>query len=125
MANGLLERLRGARGIELFAALAVAATLALLLVRGSVAPDRAQKTELEMRLEGILSRVDGTGRVDAMIAQDADGNVTGVLIVAEGLSDVRTYLHLQAAVRALLEVQPDRIEIISSSREFGGDQWDG
>lgn len=121
MANGLLERLRGARRIELFAALVVASLLALMLVRGSVGSSRPQKTELETRLENILCRIEGAGSVSAMVAQDADGTVTGVLVVADGLSDVRTYLRLQSAVRALLRVDLDRIEIVGGDDGFGGD----
>lgn len=121
MANGLLERLRGARRVELFAALVVASMLALMLVRGSVGSGRAQKTELETRLENILSRIEGAGSVSAMVAQDADGTVTGVLVVADALSDVRAYLRLQSAVRALLEVELDRIEIVGGNDGFGGD----
>ena len=45
--------------------------------------------------------------------------MTGVLIVAEGLSDMQTYLRLQRAVSALLDVVPERIEIIGGET-FGG-----
>lgn len=119
MANGLLERLRGVRRVELFAALALAALLALLLIGGD-AGRGAQKTELESRVERILGRVEGAGRVSVMITQDGDGGVTGALIVADGLEDVGTYLRLQRAVSALLEIENNRIEIIGRSGMFGG-----
>lgn len=115
----LLERLRGARGIEWFAALALAALLALMLLK-PVSGGGASGTPLERRVERILRRIEGAGRVSAMITQGEDGAVTGAVIVAEGLSDVKTYLRLQRAVSALLDVDADRIEIIGGSDAFGG-----
>ena len=129
----LLERLRGARGIEWFAALALAALLALMLLRpggGDGARREASLlgrreasslgpgTPLEARVERILQRIEGAGQVSAMITQGENGAVTGAVIVAEGLSDVQTYLRLQRAVSALLDVEADRIEIIGGSGAF-------
>ena len=133
MMKRLLERLRGARGIEWFAALSLAALLALMLLRpggGDGARREASPlgrgedsplgsgTPLEARVERILQRIEGTGRVSAMITQGEDGAVTGAVIVAEGLSDVQTYLRLQRAVSALLGVEADWIEIIGGSGAF-------
>ena len=121
MANGLWEKLRGARRIELFAALALAALLALALIGGAAGREGdPAKTELEARVERILSRVEGAGRVSAMITQDEDGGAAGAVIVAEGLSDARTYLNLQRAVSALLELESAKIEIIGRDGSFGG-----
>ena len=120
MVKRLMDRLRGARRIELFAALALAALLALMLIDLGGSDGGEPRTELESRVERILGRVEGAGRVSAMVTQDGDGAVTGVLIVAEGLADVQTYLRVQRAVSALLDVAPDRIEIIGGSFGPGG-----
>ncbi len=118
MIKRLLDRLRGARRIELFAALALAALLALMMLDIGRSGDSEPRTELESRVERILGRVEGAGRVSVMISQEGDGDVTGVVIVAEGLSDVQAYLRLQRAVSALLNVDVGKIEIIGGS--FGG-----
>ena len=55
-----------------------------------------------------------------MIAEDADGNATGALIVADGLTDARTYLCLQKAVMALVALEPGSIEIVGKDGGFGG-----
>ena len=68
-----------------------------------------------VRAEGMA-----VGGVNHPIAQDEDGTVTGAVIVAEGLSDIRTYLRLQRAVSALLDVAQDRIEIIGGGFNPGG-----
>ena len=120
MPKGLWERLRGARGIEILAALAVAALLALALLRGVGGRDATERTALEARLESILSDIDGAGDVRAMVTQDGEGRVTGALIVASELDSVRTYLNLQSAVATLLEVDLSRVEIVGRDGCFGG-----
>ena len=120
MGNGLWRWLRGARGIEVFAALAVAALVALMLLGGGAGRDAPDKTDLEARLERILSRIDGAGKVSAMIAEDGDGNPTGALVVADGLTDIKTYLCLQKAVMALVALEPGSIEIVGKDGGFGG-----
>ncbi len=108
------------RRIELFAALALAAALALMLINAGVDRGDAGKTELEWRVEQILGQIDGAGRVSAMITQDSEGRATGALIVADGLEDVQTYLCVQRAVAAVLQLEPARIEIVGRSGRFGG-----
>ncbi len=117
MPKGLWERLRGARGIEILAALAVAALLALALLRGGGA-NPSGRTELEARLERVLGAVEGVGRVRAMVAEGEDGQIAGAVIVAEGLEDVSTFLRLQSAVTTLLELDASQVEIIGG--HFGG-----
>lgn len=116
MPNGLWERLRGARSIGIFVSLALAALLALALLHGG-AP-ASSGTELEVRLERVLSAVDGAGRVRAMVLQDENGAITGAVVVAEGLEDVSTWLKLQGAVMTLLGLDADKVEIIGG--RFGG-----
>ena len=117
MVKRLLDGFRGVRRFEWFAALALAALLALMLLNHSGGGETG--TPLELRVERILGRIEGAGKVSAMITQGEDGAVTGALIVAEGLSDVQTYLRLQRAVSALLDIGAEKIEIIGGEA-FGG-----
>ena len=119
MANGLWEKLRGARRIEFFAALVIAALLALILA-GSRGGGETERTELEARLERILSGVDGAGGVRVMINQDGEGRAVGALIVADKLEGVGAYLSLQRGVSTLLGLEPSQIEIIDRDGSFGG-----
>ena len=125
MMKRLMDRLRGARRIELFAALALAALLALMLIDLGGSDGGEPRTELESRVERILGRVEGAGRVSAMVTQDGDGAVTGVLIVAEGLADMQTYLRVQRAVSALLNVEAAKIEIIGGGFSEAKYEQDG
>ena len=74
----LSDKLRGARRIEIVAALVIAALLGLALLNGISGAGQSGGTPLEERLERILSRIDGVGRVSAMITEDGEGGVAGV-----------------------------------------------
>ena len=101
MPKALWDRLRGARGIEYLALLALAALL-------------------ESRLERILSGIDGAGSVQVMVTEDGGGNITGALVVAEELEDATAYLNLLNAVTTLLDVESGQVEIIGRAGCFGG-----
>lgn len=115
MGRGLWERLRAARGFGVLAALALAALLALMLLRGGDRP-ASGGTELEARLERILSLVNPDGGVRAMVREDGEGNIVGVVLVAEGLRDIATRLALEDAVTTLLQIDSAQVEIIGADR---------
>ena len=119
MPKALWDRLRGARGIEYLALLALAALLALILLR-SGGGHNPEKTDLESRLERILSGIDGAGSVQVMVTEDGGGNITGALVVAEELEDATAYLNLLNAVTTLLDVESGQVEIIGRAGCFGG-----
>lgn len=114
--RALIERLRAARHIEVGLLIAALAVLGLMLVNGEL-PERQSGagTEPERRLARLLEQIDGTGRVSAMIAQGEDGAVTGAVIVADGLDDVRTLISVQTAVRTLLGINLDRVCVIGKN----------
>ncbi|MBR6221249.1 MAG: hypothetical protein IKQ80_11855 [Clostridia bacterium] len=122
MLNDLMQRLRGARRVEILIALVLAAIMGLMLINGRGADREDGRTDLEARLERILARIDGVGGVSAMVAQGEDGAVTGVLIVADRVDDVGTYLRLQRAVLSVVDTQAERVEIIGRHGCFGGGQ---
>lgn len=107
--RALFERLRAARHVELGLLVAALAVLGLMFYNAGGADE---STELERRLERLLRQIDGAGHVSAMVAQDADGAVTGAVIVADGLDDARTLIDLQSAVKTLLGVELDRVCVI-------------
>lgn len=105
--------LRGARRIEFWiAAAAVCALLALAMGEFGAQGD-GTATEAEARMERLLSRVDGAGRVTVMLSGE-EGAPTGAVVVADGAGDVRVALELQRSVRALTGLELERIEIVRS-----------
>ena len=113
--RGLKEKLRGARGLEGLLLLIAACVAALVLTRGG-SDAGAQPTELEARLERVLSAVEGAGEVRAMVSEQ-NGEIAGVVIVAAGAEDVGVRLSLMQAARALLDVELDQIEVIQMRRD--------
>lgn len=111
-----MDMLRSLRRMETVIALALICVLAIVMLNGNPA-DSDGMTDYERRMCAVLSDIDGVGRVRVMIAEDADGNCTGVLVVSEGARDMKTYLTIQRAVRALTGIDAEHIEIVN--REAG------
>ena len=103
------ELLRGARRIEFWiAAVAVCALLALAMGGGN-----SSTGDAEARMERILSRIDGAGRVTVMLSGE-EGAVEGVVVAASGAGNARVVLELQRAVRALTGLELEKIEIVKA-----------
>lgn len=120
MLKRALEQLRAARHIEWLLML-IGLAAAVLLITGAEGTGGAPSTEMERRMEAVLSCVEGAGRVRVLVnapdsipafAQEQTGP-TGVVVVAEGADDVKVRLALQQAVRALLGVGTGQIEILA------------
>lgn len=106
----IMEVLRGARWFEILLAAVAVAVLILLQMRDA-APSGGN-TELEKRLCAVLGRIEGVGRVEVMVTEDGQNRPDGVLVVAEGASDMAVCLRLQYAVQTLLGTEVSRIEIV-------------
>lgn len=63
------------------------------------------------RLKNILSKIDGVGQVEVMIAPDN----TGVVIVAEGAGDPVVEKNIYDSVQALFDVEMHKIKIVKMS----------
>lgn len=105
----LMDALKSAHRIEL---LIIAAMLCVLLVlsMGNLSGDTSLRSDAERRMERILSRIEGTGKVSVMLAEQQDGYLG--CVVAAGGSDAQTMLELQRAVQALTGLELSRIEIV-------------
>ena len=106
--NQLFEALKSARKIEI---LILFATICVLLVLWMSGDGAGRMDSEETRMERILSRIEGAGRVSVMISQGSDGETEGVVVAASGADDLRVMLEIQRAVRTLTGLELDRIEI--------------
>lgn len=79
------------------------------------------KTDLEQRLETLLSRVEGVGKVEVLIMTEEEKGefyggggekVTGVIVVAEGADNILTVGNIKEAVMALFQVEAHKIKIM-------------
>lgn len=101
--------------IWLLLALLAAAAIALIGI-GGTGSGAQDVSALEARLERVLKRVEGAGDVSVM-AIESNGEVTGVLIVAQGAADMKVRLTLQNAVKTLLGIDNAQIDIVRMEGE--------
>ena len=111
MMKRLLQAFRSAGRLDLFLITAMICVLLVLYLNGGGGAGDASS---EARMEKILSEIDGAGRVSVMIAGEG-GALRGAVVAAEGADDMRVYLELLRAVRALTGLETNCIEIIKSS----------
>lgn len=125
MFSALRRGIRGARGIE-FLLIAVAVAVLGMAVMNTMRQPTQQmdaRTDTERRLEDVLGEISGAGKVRVMVSEStneaqaafseqAAGGIRGVLVVAEGAGDLRVYMEIQQAVRALLDVELSAVEIV-------------
>ena len=105
----LFETIKAARWLELAIAAGLVCVLIVLALGsggGSASSDK------EARMERILSKIEGAGRVSVMLARNDAGECTGAVVVASGAEDVEVMLRLQRAVHALTNLELSQIEIV-------------
>lgn len=121
----LLSALRGARKIEWILLMAAVAVVVLLISRdGTLIAPVETKTELEARIESVLSMVENAGTVRVLVNEEliapaafSSGQTApvakGVVIVAEGAEDMRVSMELARAVKTLLNIELEQIEVLT------------
>ena len=105
----LFETIKAARWLEL----AIAAGLVcVLIVLALGSGGGSASSDEEARMERILSKIEGAGRVSVMLARNYAGECTGAVVVASGAEDIEVMLRLQRAVHALTNLELSQIEIV-------------
>ena len=91
--------------------LVIALLIALVLMLSSFGRESGgEPTELEARMERVLSKIDGAGEVNVLLTEK-DGKTQGALIVAEGAGDLSVRLAVRQAVSTLLGIENERIDV--------------
>ena len=81
---------------------------------GTTDENDANATEMEKRLESILSKMQGIGEVHVMITYQDETQVEGVVVVAEGGGNAVIVQKITEVVRALFDVDSHKIKVIES-----------
>lgn len=68
------------------------------------------KSETEIKLQRILSEIEGVGHAEVMISEGEDG-IEGVIIVCDGADNLMTRNDILRAVSTLLKVKSNNIAI--------------
>lgn len=71
-------------------------------------------TEMEERLEYILSQMQGIGDVHVMITYREDAQAEGVVVVAKGGGNAVVVQQITETVRALFDLDAHKIRVIES-----------
>lgn len=116
-----IKKLRGVKNIKLIAAafILAAALLIYSTVAGAVSERRgdaetsAVMNDEEQRLAAVLSGIDGAGSVETMISRGTEGEITGVLVIAEGAEDITVMLRLMSAAATALGVDRKLVDVYS------------
>jgi stage III sporulation protein AG len=86
-------------------------------------------SNMESKLEKILSQVQGASNVNVMVTLDMSSstiqnneiqlatfpNIKGVVIVANGVENTSVKMNILKAVQAVIDISSGRIEILSSN----------
>ena len=91
----------------------------MLIYLSSVNPVKktqsSASTNLEMRLESILSDIEGAGNVSVLI-NNTDNQIDGVIIVASGADNVFVKMNILKAVETVLKIPTAQIEILVGNK---------
>ncbi len=116
--GSVLKKLRGVKNIQIIALIFIIAVG--LVIYSSVATAKSSDrddtvsvmTEEEQRLSAVLSSIEGAGRVESMITS-RDGNIVGVIVIAEGAESITVRLKLLDAAACALGVSKQIVNVYS------------
>ena len=141
-----IDKLRNIKHIEIYITILFAIILILIFFSSTDSKqnisnnkDTSAKTtqttissyvhDMEIRLEQILSQVQGVSNVKVMLTLDMDNatikdnivqtqsfpDVKGLVIVAKGVDNTMVKMNILKAVQAVIDITSGRIEILSSN----------
>jgi len=114
----LFQKLKSIKHIEIIIAV-IFAVIVLLIYLSSVNPVKKTQssagTNLETRLESILSDIEGAGNVSVLI-NNTDNQIDGVIIVASGADNVFVKMNILKAVETVLKIPTAQIEILVGNK---------
>lgn len=67
-------------------------------------------SELESRIENILSKIDGVGKVSVLLTYNEE-NLEGVVVVAEGVKDIDTRVDIISAIEVITGLGKHKIKV--------------
>ena len=118
--NGFFKKIKGIKNIQIIAVVFIIAIG--LIIYSTVSTSKSSggtqtaastvMTADEQRLSAILSNIDGAGKVEAMITKQGD-TVMGVLVIADGASDILVRVRLIEAAATALGVNKQVVNVYS------------
>ncbi|MBO4478906.1 MAG: hypothetical protein J5774_00910 [Clostridia bacterium] len=118
----LITKLKGVKNLEivlavLLAAVAVVAYVAISVGGGAKKSEtQVQMTEAEARVAEVISEISGVGKTRVLITNGADKSVVGVVVVAEGASNMDSRVKMIRLVEKATGATVDQIEIFEMAK---------
>ena len=118
----LITKLKGVKNLEivlavLLAAVAVVAYVAISVGGGAKKSEtQVQMTEAEARVAEVISEISGVGKTRVLITNGADKSVVGVVVVAEGASNMDSRVKMLRLVEKATGATVDQIEIFEMAK---------
>ncbi len=116
--NSVIKKLRGIKNIQIIALIFIIAVGLIIYSsvttanRGTSDGTNSVMTAEEQRLSAVLSSIDGAGTVEAMITS-RDGDIVGVIVIAEGAESITVRLKLLDAAACALGVSKQIVNVYS------------
>lgn len=131
--SSLLKKLKSIKNIEIILAVLLALVVLLVFfsskgasggVVSNVSDTNPYVSEIEQKLENLISKIDGAGQVEVMIMCEADEDsksqnpyptVVSAVVVSSGAESTKVKLDIIRAVEALLGLKTSNIEVLKGS----------
>lgn len=130
--SGLWKRLKSIKHIEVIIAVLFALIVLLVYFSSTANPEPNKQnissnstytSQVEAKLENLLSKIDGAGKIDVMVMCESEGvqpedqipSIKSAVVVASGASDVFVRLEIIKAVEALLKIDAKNIEVLKGA----------
>ena len=116
--NSVIKKLRGIKNIQIIALIFIIAVGLIIYSsvttanRDATDGTKSVMTEEEQRLSAVLSSIEGAGAVETMITS-RDGNIVGVIVIAEGAESISVRLKLLDAAACALGVSKQIVNVYS------------
>lgn len=91
--------------------------LGLIMLVIPMLPDNAKKDNCEQRFTEVMQSAKGVGKIELITGTDNDGQINGVVIVAQGADNVAVKKQISDAACAVFGVQPHKIQVFSYKEE--------
>lgn len=119
-ASGFFKKLKGIKNLQIIVVIFIIAVALIIYSTVTTAKDAKSAdtgvssvmTSDEQRLSAILGNLAGAGKVETMITQ-SDGKITGVLVIADGASDITVRVRLLDAAATALGVDKSIVSVFS------------
>lgn len=113
----IFQKLKNIKHIEIIIAIIFAVIILLIYLSSTnfTSTSKSSSTNLEARLETILSDIDGAGNVSVLI-NDSNDQIDGVIVVASGADNVYVKMNILKAVETVLKIPTAQIEILVGNK---------